>query len=71
MCEWPVAEIPETRNEIDSALVRDAAAEAVILWSDIETRSDSGGWATYAAQRVLPASPPGEPPEPGHPDTPT
>jgi hypothetical protein len=43
VCEWPAADIPETRSEIDSVLVRDAAAEAVILWSDVETRSGAGG----------------------------
>lgn len=71
VCEWPAADIPETRNDIDSALVRNAAAEAEILWSDVETRSDSGGWTGYAAQRVLPASPPGAPPDPANPDAPT
>ena len=28
VCEWPVAGIPETRTEIDSALVRDAASRS-------------------------------------------
>jgi hypothetical protein len=34
VCEWPVADIPETRNEIDSSPIRDAAPAAVILWPD-------------------------------------
>ena len=42
VCEWPTADIPETRNEIDSALVRDAASDAVILVSDNESQGDSG-----------------------------
>jgi hypothetical protein len=34
VCEWPVAGIGETRTEIDSALIRDAAAEVVELWPE-------------------------------------
>lgn len=65
VCEWPAAGIPETRSEIDSALVRDAAAEAVPLWADTETPSDSAGWTSYEThQVVLPAEPPSEPEEP-------
>jgi hypothetical protein len=41
VCEWPAADIPETRNEIDSALVREAAAGAVVLWSDTGTAGDA------------------------------
>jgi hypothetical protein len=68
VCEWPAADIPETRNEIDSAVVRDAAAGAVVLWSDSETRDDSGGWASYGThQVVLSAAPSSEPPEPTDP----
>ena len=36
VCEWPIADIPETRTEIDSALLRDAAAEAIIVWPENE-----------------------------------
>jgi hypothetical protein len=43
VCEWPIADIPETRSEVDSALIRDAAAEAVPLWPGSEAPSDSGG----------------------------
>lgn len=42
VCEWPVAGIPETRQEIDSAPIRDAAAAALVLWPD-EHRSGPGG----------------------------
>jgi hypothetical protein len=63
VCEWPIADIPETRNEIDSALVRDAGADAVLLWSDIDTRSDSGGW-TRSTHRVQLPGPPAEPADP-------
>ena len=62
VCEWPAAGIPETRSKIDSAVVRDAAADVRNLWSDSETPSDSGGWTTH--RMVLPAAPPSEPVEP-------
>jgi hypothetical protein len=65
VCEWPAAGIPETRSEVDSALVRDAASHAVPLWSDTETPSDSGGWTSYGThQVVLSAEPTSEPEEP-------
>jgi hypothetical protein len=50
VCEWPLADISETRSEIDSALLRDAAAEAVALWPEAEGGSDSG---TSAHQIIL------------------
>jgi hypothetical protein len=63
VCEWPIADIAETRTEIDSAPLRDAAREAVIVWSGSETGADSDDW-TYETHRVeLPQSPP-EPPKP-------
>jgi hypothetical protein len=31
-----VADIPETRTEIDSALLLEAAADAVVLWPENE-----------------------------------
>jgi hypothetical protein len=55
VCEWPAGGIPETRSEIDSALVRDAASDAVPLWSDAETPPDSGDWTSY--QVMLSAAP--------------
>jgi hypothetical protein len=42
VCEWPLADISETRSEIDSALLREAAAEAVALWPVAERGSGSG-----------------------------
>jgi len=64
VCEWPIADIPETRSEIDSALVRDAVREAVILWSDRETGGNSDDW-TYETHRLeLPQSPPESPKPP-------
>jgi hypothetical protein len=36
VCEWPSADIPETRTEIDSALVRGLAADALTLWPEAE-----------------------------------
>ena len=60
VCEWPIAAIPETRNEIDSALVRDAASEAVLLWAGTETAEDPGSWTT---QQVALTPEPPEPPD--------
>jgi hypothetical protein len=75
VCEWPLAEISETRSEIDSALLREAAAEAVALWPEAESGSGSGGWTTRETHRVpLPSAPPeaDEPPdEPTDPDNST
>jgi hypothetical protein len=69
VCEWPAADIPETRNEIDSALIGDAAGAAVILWSDTEAGSGSGGWTSYGTHQVtLSAQPSSEPPELTDPD---
>lgn len=60
VCEWPAADIPESRGEIDSALVREASAQAPLLWSDAETPSDDG--TSYERHHVmLPAEP--SPPE--------
>jgi hypothetical protein len=36
VCEWPLPDISETRSEIDSAPLREAAAEAVALWPEAE-----------------------------------
>lgn len=62
VCEWPAAAIPETRSEIPSAVVRDAAADAVPSWPDTETPGDSGGWTTHRV--VLSAERSSEPEEP-------
>jgi hypothetical protein len=65
VCEWPAAGIPETRGEIDAALIREAASEAVPLWSETEMPGGSGGWASYGShQVVLSAEPSPEPDEP-------
>ena len=32
VCEWPVAEIPLSRVEVDAARIREAASGAVLLW---------------------------------------
>jgi hypothetical protein len=70
VCEWPLADIRETRSEIDSALLREAAAEATALWPDAEGGSGSGSWTTYQTHRVpLPPVPPGAD-EPTDPDDP-
>lgn len=64
VCEWPVADIPETRQEIDSASLRDAAAAAVVLWPD-ERRSFSSGISTVQLRAT---SVPPDPPQPAAPD---
>ena len=45
VCEWPAREIPETRVEIDAALVLDAAARAQTLWPE-RPRRQMRGWVT-------------------------
>lgn len=68
VCEWPVAAISETRKEIDSALIRNAATRAVVLWPEDERRSGSGAGTTYSTMRAVAAPPRPEPPEPLPPD---
>lgn len=67
VCEWPVADILETRQEIDSAPIQDAAASAVVLWPD-EHRSGSGNATTWQTMRATSSSPPRESLEPADPD---
>jgi hypothetical protein len=67
VCEWPVAGIPETRREIDSAPIRDAAAAAVVLWAD-ERRGGPGGITTFQRMRASSTSAPPEPRQPADPD---
>lgn len=51
--EWPVAGIAETRTEIDSALIRAAAADVVELWPQDDRAAASGGGGQSAMlQRV-------------------
>jgi len=66
VCEWPIADIPETRTEIDSALLREAAAEAVIVWRENENVAPPS--ATVEVHRVVL---PSEPPEAAGPDDPS
>ncbi|HZB86440.1 MAG TPA: hypothetical protein VE289_07755 [Gaiellaceae bacterium] len=47
VCEWPAREIPLTRLEVDAALVREAAAQAEILWEPDRGGSSGGSWARY------------------------
>ena len=46
VCEWPLADISETRSEIGSALLREAAAGAVALWPEAEGGSGAGSSTT-------------------------
>src|SRR5579884_187066 len=60
VCEWPIADIAETRSEIDSALIRDAAAEVVELWPEQEpSRSTGEGGQYMMLQRLQAQSAPG------------
>jgi hypothetical protein len=63
VCEWPIADIPETRSEIDSALLRDAAADAIIVWPENESEASHGDSTTGHVQRVVLTPDPSEPPE--------
>ena len=47
VCEWPAREIPLTRLEVDAALVREAAAQAEILWELDRGGSSGGSWVSY------------------------
>ena len=47
VCEWPASEIPLTRLEVDAALVREAAAQAEILWELDRGGSSGGSWVSY------------------------
>lgn len=73
VCEWPLADISETRSEIDSAILRDAAAEAAELWPEAESGSGTGASWSYETHRLpLPSAPPeaAEPPDPDEPTDP-
>ena len=50
VCEWPAAAIPETRREIESAPLREAAASTVVLWPG-EERSVSPSVSTVQLRR--------------------
>jgi hypothetical protein len=48
VCEWPAKGISLTRHEIDAKLIRDAAAQAEVLWEDPGgPRLDTGGGHMY------------------------
>ncbi len=51
VCEWPVADIPLTRYELDAPLVRNAAGNAQVLWEE-DARSASAGHGSLSAQYV-------------------
>jgi hypothetical protein len=46
--EWPSEHIELTRTAVDSEVVRAAAARAMTLWPDGESRGRSGAWTRYA-----------------------
>ncbi len=46
--EWPSEGIELTRAEVDSAVVREAAAHAVTLWPSGTPHGRSGTWTRYA-----------------------
>jgi hypothetical protein len=48
--EWPKQGIELTQTEIDSALIRDAAKRAQILWPDPRPPVEPGGWISCVAR---------------------
>jgi hypothetical protein len=46
VCEWPAAEIPLTRREIDAQLVLDAAERATVIFTQ-EGGASGARWTTY------------------------
>ncbi len=52
VCEWPVAQIPLSRVEIEAALIREAATRTVELWPEDERQRHSGGVAITTAVAV-------------------
>ena len=64
VCEWPIADIAETRTEIESALLRDAAGDAVTAWPENEGEASHGRASTTGSvQRVVLTPEPSTPPE--------
>ncbi len=69
VCEWPIADIPETRSEIDSTLLRDAAADAIIVWPENESEASHDGGSTMDnVWRVVLEPEPSKPPGPAESD---
>jgi hypothetical protein len=55
VCEWPAKGVALTRKEIDAALLRDAAAQAEVLWDEPHGPWPPGGrWTTYGPLRSAP-----------------
>jgi hypothetical protein len=46
VCEWPAAEIPLTRHELDTEIVLDAAGRARRLFPDEPTSDGGGTWSS-------------------------
>jgi hypothetical protein len=51
VCEWPAANIPVTRHELDARAILDAAARARVVFPDEGPDRPGGGWtaSTYTA----------------------
>lgn len=54
VCEWPAYGISLSRHEIDSALIRTAAAQTTPLWPDEDGSGGGGGhsWAVVGSSRA-------------------
>jgi hypothetical protein len=63
VCEWPAREIPLTRVELDAALVRDAAAQAEVLWEPDRGGSSGGSWASYGMFKLGSSQPEDDEPD--------
>jgi hypothetical protein len=68
VCEWPIAAIPETTTEIDSTLLSDAAADAIVLWPENQSEVAHDGGSTTDVWRVVLEPEPSKPLEPAESD---
>jgi hypothetical protein len=60
---WPAENIPETRTEIDAAPIRDAAAQAEVLWPPVDSDQAGTGIEIVAFEDDLFSTGRGGPPE--------
>ncbi len=58
VCEWPAADIPETRAEIDSSLIQRAAAEVIELWPEHDNSGPSAiGGSSFTMLQSMRSAP--------------
>ncbi|MGZ4324680.1 MAG: hypothetical protein ACXVV5_21730 [Solirubrobacteraceae bacterium] len=60
VCEWPAAEIPLSRANLDAQIILDAAGRAQTIFPEISSsHSSAGSWSSYAP--LNPTKPPPQP----------